>query len=151
MNLTRLKSALAKSKDIATTLLVSILSRTRVEPIYNEAGEKGVRTSWVGNPGENHIHLKTASWNADVKIESPDAAALEYVKHGKKQHIALKNIKALSCELDPETLNRLNGPKGAAFAVCIGAAIGLIGWLAISTLRFVTVQETKKRESQLPR
>ncbi len=144
MNSTNLKNALAKSKDIAIDLVGSILARTRLEPIRNASGVEGVKTSWVGDTGENHINVTTDSWNAELKMEGSQPPTLEYIQHGERESLTLRNLKNLSCELDRETLDRLGTSKGAAFAVCAGAAAGLFGWFVISMLRIVSAKATEK-------
>ena len=53
MNSENLRLALSKSKDITLNFLGRVLSNTRMEPIRDEVGVKGVKASWVGEQGES--------------------------------------------------------------------------------------------------
>ena len=51
VNSEKLGNALARSKDIALGLLGNMLYRTRVEPIRDAEGLKGLKARWVGRCG----------------------------------------------------------------------------------------------------
>ncbi len=146
----KLSIALAKSKDVAINLLGSVLSRTRVEPIRDAAGLKGVKARWVGDHGENVVKINTPSGSADIQMEGGNAPSVEYVQHGESRTVAVRNIKNFSCELDRELLDRIATPKGAGIAVCIGAAVGLSGWFLISIMRSLSLSSTADGDNSVP-
>ena len=135
MNSEKLGDALVKSKDIAVNLLGSLLYRTRVEPISDAAGLKGLKARWIGDQGENVIEINTDSGNTDIKADGNIAPTIEYVQEGEKRTIALRDVKDISCEFNRETLDRIATPKGAAIAMCVGAGIGLFGWFLVNVMR----------------
>ena len=149
MNSEKLGNALAKSKDIAINLLGNMLYRTRVEPIRDEDGLKGLKARWIGDPGENAIEINTPSGNADITIDADTAPTIEYVQDGEKRTVAVRHIQNLSCELSQEAVDRIATPRGAAIAMCIGAGAGLFGWFLISTARALSVQRVQEIESTL--
>ncbi len=135
MNSEKLGNALVKSKDIAVNLLGSMLYRTRVEPILDTEGMKGLKAYWIGDPGENVVEINTSSGSTDIKIDSNTAPTIEYAQEGEKRTIAVRHIKNLSCELNRETLDRIATPKGAGIAMCVGAGVGLFGWFLMTVMR----------------
>ncbi len=147
MDTKNLKLAFSKSKDMTLNFLGRILSSTRVEPIRDEEGVTGVKASWVGEQGHSSIAINTDEWNANVKIEANEPPAIEYVQHGDNRSIAVKNIDKISCAVDQETLDQFVSPRGAAIAVCAGAAAGLVGWFVISVMRSVAVSIKEHDES----
>ncbi|MDE0684493.1 MAG: hypothetical protein OXI63_16365, partial [Candidatus Poribacteria bacterium] len=80
MNSEKLGNALAKSKDIAINLLGSILYRTRVEPIRDEDGIKGLKARWIGDEGGNVLEINTPSGSADITIDADAAPTIEYAQ-----------------------------------------------------------------------
>ena len=149
MNSEKLGNALAKSKDIAINLLGSILYRTRVEPIRDEDGIKGLKARWIGDPGGNVLEVSTPSVSADIKIEGDAAPTIEYVQEGEHRTVAVKHIKDISCELSQETVDRIATPRGAALAVCLGAGAGLFGWFLISVARAVSVRRVQQIDATI--
>ncbi|MCY3743076.1 MAG: hypothetical protein OXH00_18825 [Candidatus Poribacteria bacterium] len=149
MNSEKLGNALAKSKDIAINLLGNILYRTRVEPIRDEDGIKGLKARWIGDPGENAIEINTPSGSADITIDADTAPTIEYAQDGERRTVAVKHIKNLSCELSQETVDRIATPRGAAIAMCIGAGAGLFGWFLISTARALSVQRVQQIDATI--
>ena len=111
MNSEKLGNALAKSKDIAINLLGNILYRTRVEPIRDEDGIKGLKARWIGDPGGNVLEVSTPSVSADIKIEGDAAPTIEYVQEGEHRTVAVKHIKDISCEFSQETVDRIATPQ----------------------------------------
>ena len=149
MNSEKLGNALAKSKDIAINLLGNMLYRTRVEPIRDEAGIKGLKARWIGDEGENVIAINTPSGNADIKIGGDAAPTIEYVQEGEKRTVAVRHIKDVSCELSRETLDQISTPRGACIAICVGAGVGLLGWFLISAARALSVPHVQQIESTI--
>ena len=149
MNSEKLGNALAKSKDIAINLLGNILYRTRVEPIRDEDGIKGLKARWIGDAGENAIEINTPSGSADITIDAGTAPMIEYVQDGENRTVAVKDIKNLSCELSQETVDRIATPRGAAIAMCIGAGAGLFGWFLISAARALSVQRVQQIDATI--
>ena len=147
MNLENLGNALAKSKDIATGLLGGLLYRTRIEGIRDADRLKGVKARWMGDPGESVMEINTSLGSTDLKIDGNTAPTIEYVQEGEKRTIAVRNIKNLSCELDRETIDQIATPKGASIAICIGAGIGLLGWVLISVMRSLPTPRTEQNDS----
>ena len=147
MNSGKLGNALSKSKDIALTLLGSMLYRTRVEPIHDAEGIKGLKARWIGDPGENVTEINTPIGNADIKMDGNTAPTIEYVQEGEKRTIAVRHIKNLSCKLDRETMDQIATPRGASIAVCIGAGIGLLGWFLISAMRSLPTPRREQDDS----
>ena len=147
MNSEKLGNALAKSKDIAITLLGSMLYRTRVEPIHDAEGIKGLKARWIGDPGKNVMEINTPAGNADVKMDGNTAPTIEYIQEGEKRTIAVRHIKNLSCELNRETMDQIATPRGASIAMCIGAGIGLFGWFLISAMRSLPTPGTEQDDS----
>ena len=149
MNSEKLGNALAKSKDIAINLLGNMLYRTRVEPIRDEEGIKGLKARWIGDPGENAIEINTPFGSTDIKIGGNAAPTIEYVQDGENRTVAVKHIKDLSCELNQETVDRIATPRGAALAICLGAGAGLFGWFLISAARALSVQRVQQIDATI--
>lgn len=147
MNSEKLGNALSKSKDIALTLLGGLLYRTRVEPIHDAEGIKGLKARWIGDPGEDVMEINTPIGGADLKIDGNTAPTIEYVQEGEKRTIAVRHIKNLSCELNRETMDQIATPRGASIAICIGAGIGLLGWFLISAMRSLPTPRTEQNDS----
>ena len=147
MNLEKLGNALAKSKNIAITFLGNLLYRTRVEPIRDTEGIKGLKAHWIGDPGENVMEINTPSGSTDLKIDGNTAPTIEYVQEGEKRTIAVRHIKNLSCELNRETMDQIATPRGAGIAMCIGAGIGLLGWFLVSVMRALPTPRTEQNDS----
>ena len=150
MNSEKLGNAIAKSKDIAMNLLGNMLYRTRVEPIRDTEGIKGLKAHWIGEPGESVMEINTSSGSTDLKIDGNTAPSIEYAQEGGKRTIAIRNIKNLSCELNQETLDRIATPRGAGIAMCVGAGVGLLGWFLISTARALSVPRVKQSDPVTP-
>ena len=149
MNSEKLGNALAKSKDIAINLLGNVLYRTRVEPIRDEEGIKGLKARWIGDPGGSVLEINTPSGSADIKIDGDAAPTIEYVQDGEKRTVAVKHIKDISCELSQETVDRIATPRGAALAICLGAGAGLFGWFLISVARALSVQRVQQIDATI--
>ena len=148
MNSEKLGNALAKSKDIALTLLGSLLYRTRVEGIRDaDDGLKGMKARWRGDPGGSVIEINTPTGSTDITIEGNTAPTIEYAQEGEKRTISIRNIKNLSCEFDRETIDQIATPRGASIAICIGAGIGLLGWVLISAMRSLPTPRTEQDDS----
>ena len=147
MDSKKVRIALSKSKDIMLNFLARALSSTRVEPIHDEEGVKGIKTSWLGESGERRVDVDTGQLNAIVSLETENPPSVEYVEHGDARSVAIKNINNLRCSVDQETLDELTSPRGAAIAVCAGAAVGLVGWFAISVMRAITVSVKEREQS----
>ncbi len=145
MDSKKLRIALTKSKDITLNFLARALSSTRVEPIRDDEGVKGIKASWVGESGQRSVDVDTGQWNANVSLETEEPPSVEYVEHGDSRSVAIKNINTLKCSVDQETLDEFTSPRGAAIAVCAGAAVGLVSWFAISVMRAIAVS-VKERE-----
>ena len=124
-----------------------MLYRTRVEPILDAEGMKGLKARWIGDPGENVVEINTSSGSTDLKIEGDTAPAIEYVQEGEKRTIAVRHIKNLSCELNRETLDRIATPKGAGIAMCVGAGVGLFGWFLMTVMRSLPNPRTEEDDS----
>ena len=150
MNSEKLREALAKSKDITINLLGKVLFQTRVEPIGDADGMKGLKARWVSEQGDNTVALRTPAGSADIKIDSNTAPAIEYVEDGDKRTIAVRHIEGLSCELDEETLDKIATPRGAGLAMGIGAGIGLLGWFLISVMRSLAVARDRQADDAIP-
>ena len=149
VNSEKLGNALAKSKDIAINLLGNILYRTRVEPIRDEDGIKGLKARWIGDPGENTIAINTPLGSTDIKTGGDAAPTIEYVQDGENRTVAVKHIKDISCELSQETVDRIATPRGAALAVCLGAGAGLFGWFLISVARSLSVRRVQQIDATI--
>ena len=147
MNSGKLGNALAKSKDLVITLLGSLLYRTRVEGIRDADGLQGVKARWIGDAGESVIEVNTPAGSTDLTIDGNTAPTIEYVQEGEKRTIAVRNIKNLSCEFDRETMDQIATPRGASIAICIGAGIGLLGWVLISAMRSLPTPRTEQDDS----
>ena len=147
MDTQKLKLAFSKSKDMTLNFLGHVLSSTRVEPIRSEEGVKGIKASWVGQQGESSLSVRTEELNAHVKIDAEEPPAVEYVQYGEKRGIAVKNINNISCTVDQDTLDQFVTPKGAAVAVCAGAAVGLLGWFVVTVMRAVAISTTEQDDS----
>ena len=147
VNSEKLGNALSKSKDIAMTLLGNVLYRTRIEPIRDADGLKGMKARWIGDPGEDVIEINTPSGSADLTIDGNTAPTIEYVQDGEKRTIAVRDIKNLSCELDRETMDEIATPRGASIAICIGAGVGLLGWFLITVMRALPAPRTAQDDS----
>ena len=150
VNSEKLGNALARSKDIALGLLGNMLYRTRVEPIRDAEGLKGLKARWVGDAGQNVIEINTPSGNADIKVESEAAPTIEYVQEGERRTVAVKHINNLSCELSRETMDRIATPRGAGIAMCVGAGIGLLGWFVISAARALSAPKVQQVVTSTP-
>ena len=150
MNSENLRNALVKSKDITINLLGGVLFRTRVEPIRDAEGIKGLKAHWVNEQADNTVELRTPSGSADIKIDSNTAPAIEYVEDGDRRTIAVRHIEGLSCELDAETLDKIATPKGAGLAMGIGAGVGLLGWFLISVMRSLAVARSSQADDAMP-
>ena len=150
MNSEKLGNALSKSKDIAFTLLGSMLYRTRVEPIRDADGIKGMKARWIGDPGEDVIEINSPSGSTDLTIDGNTAPMIEYVQDGEKRTIAVRHIKNLSRELDRETMDQIATPRGAGIAMCIGAGVGLLGWFLISVMRVFPTPRTEQDDAAIP-
>ena len=150
MNSEKLGNALSKSKDIAFTLLGSMLYRTRVEPIRDADGIKGMKARWIGDPGEDVIEINSPSGSTDITVDGNTAPMIEYVQDGEKRTIAVRHIKNLSCELDRETMDQIATPRGAGIAMCIGAGVGLLGWFLISVMRVFPTPHTAQDDTAIP-
>jgi hypothetical protein len=147
MNSNNLRLALSKSKDITLNFLGRVLSSTRVEPIRDEEGVKGIKACWVGEQGKSSIAMDTGEWHANVEMETDEPPTVEYVQHGETRSVAIKNINNISCAVDRETLDQFATPRGAAIAVCAGAAAGLVGWFVVSVMRALAVSAREQDES----
>ena len=150
VNSEKLGNALAKTKDIAISLLGSVLYRTRVEPIRDAEGLKGLKARWVGDAGQNVIEINTSSGNADIKVDSETTPTIEYVQEGERRTVAVRHINNLSCELSRETMDRIATPRGAGIAMCVGAGIGLLGWFVISAARALSVPKVQQIVTSTP-
>lgn len=146
MNSNNFRVALSKSKDITLNFLGRVLSSTRVEPIRDE-GVKGVKACWIGEQGESSIAVNTGEWNANVKMDTDEPPTVEYVQYGDTRSVTIKNINNISCSVDQETLDQFATPRGAAVAVCAGAAAGLVGWFIVSVMRALAVSAREQDES----
>ena len=150
MNSENLRNALVKSKDITINLLGGVLFQTRVEPIRDADGKKGLKARWVSEQGDNSVAFRTPSGSADIKIDSDTAPTVEYVEDGERRTIAIRHIDGLSCELDEETLDRIATPRGAGIAMGIGAGVGLLGWFLISVMRSLAVARGRQTDNTIP-
>jgi hypothetical protein len=150
VNSENLRNALVKSKDITINLLGKVLFQTRVEPIRDADGIKGLKARWVSEHGENSMEIHTPSGSADIIIDSNTAPTVEYVEDGERRTIAIRHIENLSCELDRETLDRIATPRGAGLAMGIGAGIGLLGWFLISVMRSLAVARDRQTADAIP-
>ena len=150
MNSENLRNALVKSKDITINLLGGVLFRTRVEPIRDADGVKGLKARWVNEQEANIVALRTPAGGADIKIDSNTAPAIEYVEDGDKRTIAIRHIEGLSCELDEETLDKIATPRGAGLAMGIGAGVGLLGWFLISVMRSLASARDRQADDAIP-
>ena len=126
-----------------------MLYRTRVEPIRDEDGIKGLKARWIGDPGENAIELNTPFGSTDIKMGGNAAPTIEYIQDGENRTVAVKHIKDLSCELSQETVDRIATPRGAALAICLGAGAGLFGWFLISAARALSVQRVQQIDATI--
>lgn len=149
VNSEKLGNALAKSKDIAINLLGNMLYRTRVEPIRDEDGIKGLKARWIGDEGGNVLEINTPLGSTDITTDGDTAPTIEYVQDGEKRIVAVKHIKDLSCELSQETVDRIATPRGAALAICLGAGAGLFGWFLISAARALSVQRVQQIDATI--
>lgn len=147
MNTENLRFAFTKSKDIALSFLGGMLSNTRVEPIREDEDVMGIKASWVGNQGDSSIAVDTGEMNAKVNMETDDPPTLEYVQHGESRSVSIKNINNITCTMDSETLDEFVSPRGAAIAVCAGAAAGLVGWFVVSVMRAIAVAANQQNET----
>ncbi len=149
MNLQNLRLAVTKSKDITLNFLGRVMSNTHLEPIRDDEGIKGIKASWVGEQGERSIDVDTGDLNANLTLESDEPPAIEFVQHGDNRSVAIKNINNVSCTVDKDTLDEFVSPRGAAIAVCAGAAAGLLGWFFVSVLRSLTVSVKNQEEATI--
>ncbi len=150
VNSEKLGNALSKSKDIAIHLLGNLLCRTRVEPIGDAEGVKGLKARWIGDAGQNVIEINTPSGNADIIVDSETAPTVEYVQEGESRTVTVKHINNFSCELSRETMDQIATPRGAGIAMCVGAGIGLLGWFVISAARALSVPQVQRLVSTTP-
>ena len=150
MNSENLRNALVKSKDITINFLGNVLFQTRVEPIRDADGVKGLKARWINARGENSMEIHTPAGGADIRIDSNTAPAVEYVEDGDRRTIAVRHIESLSCELDEETLDKIATPRGAGIAMGIGAGVGLLGWFLISVMRSLTVARSEHTGDTIP-
>ena len=149
MNLQNLRLAISKSKDITLNFLGRVMSDTHLEPIRDDDGITGIKASWVGQQGECSIDVGTDDLNANLTLESDEPPTLEYVQHGDNRSVAIKNIKNVSCTVDKETLDEFVSPRGAAIAVCVGAAAGLFGWFFVSVMRSLAVSIKNQEDATI--
>ena len=149
MNTTKLRSAISKSKDLTLGFLGRILTNTRVEPIHDDTGVRGLKASWIGEQGDRSYAVDTADINANIEIESDDSPTIEYLQSGETRSVAVRNISNISCTVDNETLDKFTSPKGAAIAVCAGAAAGLVSWFAISVIRSLAEATSEQIEEPI--
>lgn len=149
MNTTKLRSAISKSKDLTLGFLGRILTNTRVEPIHDDTGVRGMKASWIGEQGDRSYAVDTDEMNAKIEIESDDSPTIEYLHSGETKSVAIKNIGNISCTVDNETLDKFTSPKGAAIAVCAGAAAGLVSWFAISVIRSLAEATSEQIEEPI--
>ena len=147
MNTENLRLAFTKSKDITLSFLGGMLSNTRVEPIREDEGVMGIKASWIGNQRESSIAVDTGEMNAKVKMETDEPPTLEYVQQGESRSVSIKNINNITCSMDSETLDEFVSPRGAAIAVCVGAAAGLVGWFIVSVMRAIAVKTNEQNAS----
>lgn len=150
MNSENLRNALVKSKDITINLLGGVLFQTRVEPIRDADGKRGLKARWVSEQGDNSVKLRTPSGSADIKIDSDTTPTVEYVEDGERRTIAIKHVDSLSCELDEEMLDKIATPRGAGIAMGIGAGVGLLGWFLISVMRSLVVAQGSQTDNTIP-
>ena len=139
MNIQNLRLAIAKSKDVTLNFLGRVMSNTHLEPIRDDEGIKGVKASWVGEQGERSIDVGTGDWNANLRLDTDEPPSVEYVQNGDTRSVAIRNINNISCNVDEDTLDEFVSPRGAAIAVCAGAAAGLLGWFFVSVMRALAV------------
>lgn len=149
MNTQNLRDAISKSKDMTLNFLGRVLSNTNLEPIRDDEGVKGVRASWIGEQGERSIGIDTDEWNAHLTMESDEPPTVEFVQNGDTRSVAIKNVNNISCTVDRDTLDEFVSPRGAAIAVCAGAAAGLLGWFFVSVLRALTVSAKNQDEATI--
>lgn len=150
MNSENLRNALVKSKDITINLLGSVLFQTRVEPIRDAEGIRGLKAHWVSEQEDSSVKISTPSGSADIKIDGSTTPTVEYVQDGERRTIAVRHIENISCEFDRETLDRIATPKGAGIAMGIGAGVGLLGWLLISVMRSLTGPRRGRADDTIP-
>ena len=149
MNIENLRLAISKSKDVTLNFLGRVMSNTHLEPIRDDEGIKGVKASWIGEQGNRSIGLKKDDLNANLSIESNEPPTVEYVQNGDNRSVAIKNIDSISCAVDRDTLDDFVSPRGAAIAVCAGAAAGLLGWFCVSVMRALTVSAQNQDKTTL--
>lgn len=149
MNLQDLRHAISKSKDVTLNFLGRVMSNAHLEPIRDDEGIKGVKASWVGQQGQRSIDVDTGDWNANLTLESDEPPTLEYVQNGENHSVAVKNINNITCSVDRDTLDEFVTPRGAAIAVCAGAAAGLLGWFFVSVLRALAVSAKNQEEATI--
>jgi len=149
MNTTKLRSAVSKSKDLTLGFLGRILTNTRVEPIHDDTGVRGLKASWVGEQGDRSYTVDTDDLKANIEIDSDDSPTVEYLHSGEIRSVAIRNINTISCTVDNETLDKFTTPKGAAIAVCAGAAAGLVSWFAISVIRSLAEATSEQMEQSI--
>ncbi|RKU30897.1 hypothetical protein C6497_04270 [Candidatus Poribacteria bacterium] len=149
MNTTKLRSAVSKSKDLTLGFLGRILTNTRIEPIHDDTGVRGLKASWVGEQGDRSYSVDTDDLNANIEIDSDETPTVEYVHSGETRSVAIKNISNISCTVDNETLDKFTTPRGAAIAVCAGAAAGLVSWFAISVIRSLAEATNEQIEQSI--
>ena len=146
MNLQDLRLAISKSKDVTLNFLGRVMSNTHLEPIRDDEGIKGVKASWIGHQRERSIDVNTGDWNANLTLESDEPPTLEYVQNGDNRSVAVKNINNITCSIDKDTLDEFVTPRGAAIAVCAGAAAGLLGWFLVSVMRALAVSAKNQED-----
>ena len=149
MNIQNLRLAISKSKDVTLNFLGRVMSNTHLEPIRDEDGIKGVKASWIGEQGERSIDVGTGDWNANLRLDTDEPPSVEYVQHGDTRNVAIRNIDNISCTVDKDTLDEFVTPRGAAIAVCAGAAAGLLGWFVVSVMRALAVSAKNQDEATI--
>lgn len=149
MNTTKFRTAVSKSKELTLGFLGRILTNTRVEPIHDDTGVRGLKASWIGEQGDRSYAVNTDDINANIEIESDDSPTIEYLHSGESRSVAIRNISNISCTVDNETLDKFTSPKGAAIAVCAGAAAGLVSWFAISVIRSLAEATSEQMEQPI--
>lgn len=150
MSSENLRNALTKSKDIAINLFGNVLFQTRVEPIRDTDGVKGLKARWVSEQEDPSVTISTPSGSADIGIESSATPTVEYVQDGRRRTISVRHIENISCEFDRETLDRIATPRGAGLAMGIGAGVGLLGWFLVSVMHSLASPRKRQTDDTVP-